>query len=77
MAPFLEIPSPPNSQPKNLGTSLPLPPFDNRTSECSEESLEPPPLIDDSILKNGDISLEKSRRKGFQEQKGEGKFRKA
>lgn len=62
MTPFLEIPSPPTSEPESLGTSLPLPPFDNRISECSEESLEPPPLIDASILKNGDVGKKQKKR---------------
>lgn len=40
---FLEIPSLPTSEPESLGTPLvPLPPFDNRISECSDDSLEPP-----------------------------------
>ncbi len=75
ITPFLEIPSSPTSEPEGLGTPLvPLPPFDNRISECSDDSLE---LIYASILKNGDISLGKSGRKGFHGQKGEGKFGKA
>lgn len=75
ITPFLEIPSSPTSEPESLGTPLvPLPPFDNRIPECSDDSLE---LIYASILKNGDISLGKSRRKGFHGQKGEGKFGKA
>lgn len=67
MTPFLEIPPSPTSEPESLGMPLvPLPPFDNRISECSDDSLE---LIYASILKDGDISLGKSRRKGVHGEK--------
>lgn len=41
ITPFLD--SSPTSEPESLGAPLvPLPPFDNPISECSDDSLEPP-----------------------------------